>query len=64
MKLALLVGAWLGGTWLGLRADAAPLPVLLLLLAAIPAGILLRMARLSLRPAVLVGLLLLALFRV
>ena len=64
MKLALLVGAWLGGTWLGLRADAAPLPVLLLLLAAVPAGILLRMARLSLWPAVLVGLLLLALFRV
>ena len=64
MRLALLVGAWLGGTWLGLRADAAPLPVLLLMLAAIPAGILLRMARLSLWPAVLVGLLLLALFRV
>ena len=64
MKLALLVGAWLGGTWLGLRADAAPLPVLLLLLAAIPAGILLRMARLSLWPAVLVGLFLLALLRV
>ena len=64
MRLALLVGAWLGGTWLGLRADAALLPVLLLLLAAIPAGILLRMARLSLWPAVLVGVLLLALFRV
>ena len=60
----MLVGAWLGGTWLGLRADAAPLPVLLLLLAAIPAGILLRMARLSLWPALLVALLLLALFRV
>ena len=64
MRLALLVGAWLGGTWLGLRADAAPLPVMLLLLAAIPAGILLRMARLSLWPAVLVVLLLLALLRV
>ena len=64
MRLALLVGAWLGGTWLGLRADAAPLPVALLLLAVIPAGILLRMARLSLWPAVLVGLLLLALIRV
>ena len=54
----------MGGTWLGLRADAAPLPVLLLMLAAIPAGILLRMARLSVWPAVLIGLLLLALFRV
>ena len=64
MRLALLVGAWLGGTWLGLRADAAPLPVLLLLLAVIPAGILLRMARLSLWPAVLVCILLLALLRV
>ena len=54
----------MGGTWLGLHADAAPLPVFLLLLATIPAGILLRMARLSLWPAVLFGLLLLALFRV
>ncbi|PKB84157.1 MAG: DNA internalization-related competence protein ComEC/Rec2 [SAR202 cluster bacterium Io17-Chloro-G9] len=64
MKLAALVAAWLAGAWLGLRADAAPLPVLLLLLAAIPAGILLRMARLSLWPAVLVGLVLLSLFRI
>lgn len=64
MKLAVLVGAWLGGTWLGLRADAATLPVLILLLAAIPAAVMLRLARLSLWPAVLVVILLLALLRV
>ena len=64
MKLAALVAAWVAGAWLGLRVDAAPLPVLLLLLAVIPAGILLRLTRLSLWPAALVGLLLLSLMRV
>ena len=54
----------MGGTWLGLRAEAGLVPVLLLLLAVVPAGIMLRMGRLSLWPAVLVGLLLLALLRV
>lgn len=64
MKLALLVAAWLAGVFLGLRVDAAPLPILLLLLAVLPVAFLLRLGRRPLWPAVLAGLLLLGLWRV
>ena len=43
MKLALLAAAWLAGIFLGSRVDAGLLPVVLLLLAALPAAILLRL---------------------
>ena len=43
MKLALLVGAWLAGILLGFHVEADLLPVALLLLAALPAGVLLRL---------------------
>ena len=43
MKLALLAAAWLAGIVLGSRIDADMLPVALLLLAALPAGMLLRL---------------------
>ena len=64
MKLALLAVAWLAGTFLGLRIDAAPLPVILLLLGTVSTGLLLYLGRLSLWPVVLTALLLLALWRV
>ena len=43
MKLALLAAAWLAGIFLGSRVDAGLLPIALLLLAALPAAILLRL---------------------
>ena len=43
MKLALLAAAWLAGIFLGSRVDAGLLPIVLLLLAALPAAILLRL---------------------
>lgn len=64
MTLVLLVAAWLAGLLLGLRVAIDPLPVFLLLLATLPLGWLLRVGGHSIWPAALVGLLLLALFRV
>jgi competence protein ComEC len=64
LTLVLLVAAWLAGVLLGLYIDAAPLPLLLLLLAVLPLGLLLRIAGRSAWPAVLVGIGLLALLRV
>jgi competence protein ComEC len=60
----LLVAAWLAGVLLGLYIDADLLPLLLLLLAALPLGLLLRIAGRSAWPAVVVGIGLLALLRV
>ena len=54
MKLALLAGAWLAGILLGLRVEAGLLPVALLLLAALAAGVLLRLLGRSLWPVLLV----------
>jgi hypothetical protein len=48
VKLALLVGAWLAGILLGFHVEADLLPVALLLLAALPAGVLLRLVGRSL----------------
>ena len=64
MRLALLVAAWLAGVVLGLEAEIDAAPVLLLLLATPPAGLLLYFRRYSLWPAVLAGVLLLGLLRV
>ena len=44
MKLALLVGGWLAGILLGFHVEADLLPVAFLLLAALSAGVLLRLA--------------------
>lgn len=64
MKLALLASAWLAGILLGLRVEAGLLPVVLLLLAALPAGILLRLLGRSLWPVLLVVVLLAGLLRI
>ena len=58
MRLGLLAAAWLAGVFIGLRVDAAAaLPVLLLFLATLAAGTVLRLYRRSVWPAVLAGLL-------
>lgn len=64
MKLALLVAAWLAGIILGLRIGVGLLPVVLLLLAALPAGILVRLLGRSLWPALLIVVLLAGLLRI
>lgn len=64
MKLGLLVAAWLVGVLLGFRLDVPWLPVLLLALAILPAGLLLHAHRLTLWPVALCGVLLLGLLRV
>ena len=64
MALVLLTAAGLAGLLLGLRLDADPLPLLLLLLAMLPLGLLLRLNGRSLWPVALAGVLLLALLRV
>ena len=64
MKLALLVGAWLAGILLGFHVEADLLPVALLLLAALPAGMLLRLVGRSLWPVLLVVVLLAGLLRI
>ena len=64
MKLALLVGAWLAGILLGFHVEADLLPVALLLLAALPAGVLLRLVGRSLWPVLLVVVLLAGLLRI
>ncbi|MCH7605847.1 MAG: ComEC/Rec2 family competence protein [Chloroflexi bacterium] len=64
MKLALLVAAWLAGIYLGLRFDAALLPLFLLIAAALIAGLLLRLGRVPVWPAVLSLILLTGLLRV
>jgi len=61
VKLALLVGAWLAGILLGFHIEADLLPVALLLLAALPAGVLLRLVGRSLWPVLLVVVLLVVL---
>ena len=60
----MLAAAWLAGTYIGLRTDSSALAVLLLFLAALAGGPLLRLYRLSLWPMVLASILLLALLRV
>lgn len=63
MKLALLAAAWLAGIFLGSRVDAGLLPIVLLLLAALPAAILLRLLGRSLWPVLLAVVLLAGLLR-
>ena len=64
MRLGLLAAAWLAGVYIGLRSDPPAFPLLLLLLATLAAGLLLRLHRLPLWPLVLTAVLLLALLRV
>ena len=64
MKLALLVAAWLAGIFLGLRVDSGLAPVTLLLLAALPAGALLRLLGWSVWPVLLIVVLLAGLLRI
>ena len=64
MKLALLVAAWLAGVFLGLRFDAGLAPVALLLLAALPAGALLRLVGWSVWPVLLIVVLMAGLLRI
>ena len=64
MRLALLVAAWLTGIFLGLRVEAGLLPVALLLLAAVPAGVLLRLLGRSFWPVLLVVVLVAGLLRI
>ena len=64
MRLGLLAAAWLAGTYIGLRTDSSTLALLLLFLATLGGGPLLRLYRLSLWPMVLASVLLLALLRV
>ena len=64
MRLGLLVAAWLVGVLLGFRLEVPWLPVLLLVLAVLPAGLLLHAHRLTLWPVALCGVLLLGLLRV
>ena len=59
MRLALLAAAWLAGVYIGLRSDPPAFPLLLLLLATLAAGLLLRLHRLPLWPLVLTAVLLL-----
>ena len=63
MKLALLAAAWLAGIFLGSRIDAGLLHVVLLLLASLPAAILLRLLWRSLWPVLLAVVLLAGLLR-
>ena len=63
MKLALLAAAWLAGIFLGSRVDAGLLRIVLLLLAALPAAILLRLLGRSLWPVLLAVVLLAGLLR-
>ena len=64
MKLASLAAAWLAGISLGLRVEAGLLPIALLLVAALPAGVLLRLLGRSLWPVLLVVVLLAGLLRI
>jgi hypothetical protein len=64
MAITLLVAAWLTGLLIGFRFDAETWPVFLLALAILPLGLLLYLVRRSSWPAMLVGVLLLGLWRV
>lgn len=64
MKLALLVAAWLAGLLLGFRFDAPPLALLLLGASTLTLALLLVVMRRSVWTAILVGILLLGLWRV
>ena len=64
MKLALLSAAWLAGIYLGSRVEAGLLPIALLLLAALSAGLLLRLLGRSLWPVLLAVVLLAGLLRI
>ena len=64
MRLGLLAAAWLAGVLVGLQVDVAVLPLMLLFLATLAAGSALYLCRRSLWPALLAGVLLLALLRV
>ena len=64
MKLALLSAAWLAGIFLGLRVEAGLLPIALLLVAALPAGVMLRLLGRSLWPVLLIVVLLAGLLRI
>ncbi len=63
MKLGLFAVAWLAGTFVALRLDPALLPLSLLLLAALCAGVFSRIYRWPLWPMVLAGIVLIAIFR-
>ena len=64
MTLALVVAAWLAGLLLGLKVQVEPVPLLLLAVATLPLGWLLRLTGRSIWPAALAGASLLALLRV
>ncbi len=64
MRLLYLAAFWLAGICLGLAVDARPWAAFLLFLATIPIGFLVYLAKRSLGPVVLAGLLLLAFWRV
>ena len=59
----MLAAAWLAGIFLGSRVDAGLLPIVLLLLAALPTAILLRLLGRSLWPVLLAVVLLAGLLR-
>ena len=63
MKLLALGAAWIGGLLIGLLTQVPLLPVLLLLLAVVVLGILLRVRGQPLWPIVLLPVLLLGLIR-
>ncbi|MBQ12127.1 MAG: hypothetical protein CMJ45_11330 [Planctomyces sp.] len=63
LKLALLVAAWLAGIFLGSRVEAGLLPIALLMLAVLPAAMLLRLLGRSLWPVLLAVVLLAGLMR-
>jgi len=64
MTLAFLVAAWLAGLLLGIRLEVTALPILLLALAMLSLGGLLRLSGRGASLAILAGVLLLGLFRV
>jgi len=64
VKLASMAAAWLAGIFLGLRVEAGLLPIALLLVAALPAGVMLRLLGRSLWPVLLIVVLLAGLLRI
>ena len=64
MKLALLAAAWLVGLLLGFQFNVAPLPILMLGASTLPLALLLAITPISVWPPILVGVLLLGLWRV
>ncbi|MDA0733840.1 MAG: DNA internalization-related competence protein ComEC/Rec2 [Chloroflexi bacterium] len=64
MKLALLAAAWLVGLLLGFQLDVPTRPLLMLGASTLPLALILAMMRRSVWPAILVGVLLLGIWRV